>query len=227
MDTSDLQQRLRDYLSDLNWSGGVSKDDIMERLVERGDDALRTMVNEYIAEGTYPSLDEVMTLIPAQAWQDAQGDRWQGVESQYVEDVETHFRDGQLGRDELDPGTRPRTTGTGGSSGASGSGSSGQGGKGPQESAGGTGQTTPHGGHPGDGAGRIENPGTQHAGVWPVSGPPPDDPDARMQGMASFGQGARGAAGYEDSGRSEVRTVPPDESSGGGSSPARGTKGIC
>jgi hypothetical protein len=30
--------------------------------------------------------------------------------------------------------------------------------------------------------------------------------------MASFGQGQRGAAGYEDSGRSELRTMPPSDS---------------
>lgn len=80
-------------------------------------------------------------------------------------------------------------------------------------------QDAPHGGMPGDGAGRIEDPGTRGHGVFPVSGPPSGNPDATTQGMASFGQGARGAAGYEDSGRSEVFTMPPgDPTASGGSS---------
>jgi hypothetical protein len=73
----------------------------------------------------------------------------------------------------------------------------------------------PRGGEPGDGAGRIEDTGTRHAGVWPASGPHPDDAGATYQGMASFGQGDRGAAGYEDHGDSEVRTVPPATDTGG------------
>jgi hypothetical protein len=85
--------------------------------------------------------------------------------------------------------------------------------------------SVPHGGMPGDGAGRIEDPGTQHAGVWPMSGPLPPDPNVRAQGMASFGQGERGAAGYEDSGQSELITVPPDEMpSAGGSAGGSGVQ---
>jgi hypothetical protein len=72
----------------------------------------------------------------------------------------------------------------------------------------------PHGGIPGDGAGRIEDPGSQHAGVWPVSSMPSGDPEARIHDMGSFGQGDRGLAGYEDSGESEIFTMPPDDSSG-------------
>ena len=73
----------------------------------------------------------------------------------------------------------------------------------------------PHGGMPGDGAGRREDPQTRGHGVWPMSGPPSGNPEARTQGMASFGQGERGAAGYEDSGSSEVITIPPDNPSAG------------
>jgi hypothetical protein len=73
-------------------------------------------------------------------------------------------------------------------------------------------KTAPHGGMPGDGAGRTEDPGSRHAGVWPASGPPADDPNLPYTPMASFGQGERGAAGYEDSGRSELRTMPPSDS---------------
>jgi hypothetical protein len=64
-------------------------------------------------------------------------------------------------------------------------------------------------GLPGDGAGRTEDTESQHAGVWPASGPPMPDPNTPYQPMASFGQGERGAAGYADSGQSEVFTMPP------------------
>ncbi len=41
------------------------------------------------------------------------------------------------------------------------------------------------------------------SGVYPASGPWPQE-NAPVQGEASWGQGERGAAGYEDSGRSEL-----------------------
>jgi hypothetical protein len=68
----------------------------------------------------------------------------------------------------------------------------------------------PRGGNPGDGAGRTYDPESRHSGVFPVSGPPPDDPNATFQGMASFGQGERGVAGFQDSGQSEIFTMPPE-----------------
>jgi hypothetical protein len=57
-------------------------------------------------------------------------------------------------------------------------------------------------GVPGGGAGRVDEVG--ETGVYPMSGSerPPDD--APVQGMASWGQGERGAEGYEDSGSSEL-----------------------
>ncbi len=58
-------------------------------------------------------------------------------------------------------------------------------------------------GRPGGGAGRREQVGG--SGVYPASGPEPPE-NAPYQGMASWGQGERGAAGYEDSGRSEPST---------------------
>lgn len=47
--------------------------------------------------------------------------------------------------------------------------------------------------------------------MYPASGPPPPDggEDAPVRGQAGWGQGARGAAGYEDHGDSEVVTLPP------------------
>lgn len=52
-----------------------------------------------------------MTLIPAQAWQDAQGDEWRGAESQYVEDVDRNFQDGPVGQNQSDAGDSAKTTG--------------------------------------------------------------------------------------------------------------------
>jgi uncharacterized membrane protein len=56
-------------------------------------------------------------------------------------------------------------------------------------------------GQPGGGQGRKDVVGG--TGVYPASGPLPEG-DAETQGMASWGQGERGAAGYEDSGSSEL-----------------------
>jgi hypothetical protein len=132
MDTSEMQELLQGYLSEMDWTGGATKDDLMRHLVGR-DDALRTLVNLYVPEGTYQDSDAVMNLIPAQAWEDVQGDDWRGAESQYVEDVPTHFQDGPVGQDTSDVGrpgdSAPPTPGFGQSAGASGgaSGSSGVG----------------------------------------------------------------------------------------------------
>jgi len=85
----------------MNWAGGATKDDILAHLAGR-DDALRTMVNEYLAEGTYQGMGEVMALIPAQAWQDAQGDTWRGPESLDPDDMDSNFKAGRVGRDTSD-----------------------------------------------------------------------------------------------------------------------------
>jgi CBS domain-containing protein len=56
-------------------------------------------------------------------------------------------------------------------------------------------------GLPGGGAGRRDDVG--RSGVYPMSGPHPQG-DAPVVPQASFGQGERGAAGYADSGGSEL-----------------------
>jgi hypothetical protein len=56
-------------------------------------------------------------------------------------------------------------------------------------------------GMPGGGQGRVDEVG--RSGVYPASGPHPSG-NAELRDMASWGQGERGAAGYEDSGTSEV-----------------------
>jgi hypothetical protein len=49
---------------------------------------------------------------------------------------------------------------------------------------------------------RIDEVGK--SGVYPVSEIDNADPKAKVHGEASWGQGDRGAAGYEDSGSSEL-----------------------
>ncbi len=63
---------------------------------------------------------------------------------------------------------------------------------------------------PGGGAGRKDAIG--RTGVYRVSGPQPPG-DAPIVAMGSWGQGARGAAGYEDHGESELfyRPVTPEK----------------
>lgn len=65
-------------------------------------------------------------------------------------------------------------------------------------------------GLPGGGAGRKDEIG--QSGVYRVSGPHPTG-DAPIVGMASWGQGARGAPGYEDHGDSElfIPNVTPEK----------------
>src|SRR5919108_1924221 len=57
-------------------------------------------------------------------------------------------------------------------------------------------------GMPGGGQGRKDKVG--RSGVYPVSAADGASPDAMVHGQASWGQGERGAAGYEDSGGSEL-----------------------
>ena len=65
-------------------------------------------------------------------------------------------------------------------------------------------------GMPGDGRGCRDETG--HSGVYPMSAPEGASADAELQGEASWGQGDRGAAGYEDHGDSETMTIPPESS---------------
>jgi hypothetical protein len=57
-------------------------------------------------------------------------------------------------------------------------------------------------GMPGGGQGRKDR--IEKSGVYPVSALEDASPDAMVHGEASWGQGERGAAGYEDSGGSEL-----------------------
>lgn len=65
----------------------------------------------------------------------------------------------------------------------------------------------PESGRPGGGRGRRDEVGG--SGVYPMSGPLPAG-DAVIRGQMEWGQGERGAAGYENHGESEVFHIPPD-----------------
>jgi hypothetical protein len=69
-----------------------------------------------------------------------------------------------------------------------------------------TGARKPRSGEPGS-VGEQGHREAASGNVWPASGPFPPG-DAKVQPMGSFGQGERGAAGYEDSGSSEI--LPPE-----------------
>ena len=97
MDASEMRELLEGYLAELDWANGATKDDIMVKLAGR-DDALRTMVNEYLAEGSYPDPAAVLSVLPAQAWQDAQGDTWRGPEGLLAEDADSHYRESAAGQ---------------------------------------------------------------------------------------------------------------------------------
>jgi hypothetical protein len=62
-------------------------------------------------------------------------------------------------------------------------------------------------GQPGGGQGRVDEVGG--SGVYPVSSSEGASDDAQIRGEASWGQGERGAAGYEDSGGSELGDIRP------------------
>lgn len=65
------------------------------------------------------------------------------------------------------------------------------------------------GGMPGDGAGRRDDTGI--SGVYPLSASQGADPNAPIVTEPAFGQGDRGAAGYNDSGDSETLIEPTED----------------
>lgn len=67
-------------------------------------------------------------------------------------------------------------------------------------------------GKPGGGAGRIDTPG--HTGVYPLSTSEGASGEALVRSEPAWGQGERGAEGYEDSGDSGVQTFTPQQEDG-------------
>lgn len=106
MDSSGMRELLQGYLAELDWSGGATRDQVVGHLVER-DAALSTMVNEFVADGTYQDVDHLITVIPEEAWQNVQGDVWRGGASLDPADVPSNFRDGATGQAERDAASKP------------------------------------------------------------------------------------------------------------------------
>ena len=67
-------------------------------------------------------------------------------------------------------------------------------------------------GLPGGGVGRREEPG--QTGVYPMSSPQGASPDAPLENENAWGQGERGAAGYDDSGDSGMMNAPAEGEGG-------------
>ena len=78
-------------------------------------------------------------------------------------------------------------------------------------------------GMPGGGAGRKDD--VKGSPVYPMSGPHRPG-DARIVGLASFGQGERGAAGYEDHGESELNLGPSNQEQKQTAADERNTEGV-
>ncbi len=89
MDGRDMREWMGTYLGGVDWSRGVTKADLLDRVGE--DEALRNLIGQYVAEGTYFSTDDVLTVIPEQAWQDAQGGTWRGGETPDEPLTQTNF----------------------------------------------------------------------------------------------------------------------------------------
>ena len=98
MDSTVMRARLVGLLQDASWADGVTKQDIVGFV--QSDDALHTLIEEYLPAERFTALDDVLTLIPVQAWQDAQGDEWRGAESEEAGARASHFGEGAVSRDE-------------------------------------------------------------------------------------------------------------------------------
>jgi Raf kinase inhibitor-like YbhB/YbcL family protein len=71
-------------------------------------------------------------------------------------------------------------------------------------------QSSPESGNPGGGRGRRDETGK--SGVYPAAGPLPPHGDAPIRTRAEWGQGGRGAVGYEDHGDSnKMMTLPSSD----------------
>jgi len=79
MDQPTRRALLAERLSEVNWGTGIGTVELLERVAD--DEALRNLVSRYVPEGTYLNAAAVLDVIPEQAWQDAQGNSWQGSTS--------------------------------------------------------------------------------------------------------------------------------------------------
>ena len=91
MSEQDQRAAMAAWLRTIGWERGVTKADLLARLVD--EDGPRQVVDLYLPEGTYFSPEDVLNVLPAQAWQDAQGMIWRGGEPPVVASVQTGFAD--------------------------------------------------------------------------------------------------------------------------------------
>jgi len=77
MDATEMREALVALMNGMDWSEGADKSALLRQVA--GDEALTRIVDDYVAEGQYKDAEHVLTVIPVQAWQDAQGDVWRGA----------------------------------------------------------------------------------------------------------------------------------------------------
>jgi hypothetical protein len=111
MDARDMRGWLDDHLSQLDWSNGVSKTDLV--LSVEDDEALRNIIGQYVAEGHYQTKADVLTVIPEQAWQAAQGDTWRGGETYDIDEMDSGFMESPVVQDPPDGASGPERSRTG------------------------------------------------------------------------------------------------------------------
>lgn len=100
MDARDMRGWLDDHLGQLDWNNGVTKTDLV--LSVEDDEALRNIIGQYVAEGHYQTKEDVLTVIPEQAWQAAQGDTWRGGETYDIDEMNSGFMESSVVQDPPD-----------------------------------------------------------------------------------------------------------------------------
>ena len=100
MDEAEMRELLDGYLRDVDWGRGLTKAELVGLVQD--DQALHNLLGQYLADQTFHSQAEALQLIPAQAWQDAQGDAWRGGEVHDMAGLPSHFLEGPVGQDQSD-----------------------------------------------------------------------------------------------------------------------------
>ncbi len=96
MDAKDMRELMAERLREVDWGTGVGRVDLLERVAY--DESLRNVIGQYVPEGVYLNATAVLDVIPAQAWQDAQGDLWRGGTSAAVAPDRSQFLEGPVGQ---------------------------------------------------------------------------------------------------------------------------------
>jgi hypothetical protein len=89
MDEHDMRTELNERLEALDWSRGVTKTALIARLADN--ETLTRIIGQYLSDGTYFSARDVLSIVPEQAWQDAQGGVWRGADLPDAAAAQTTF----------------------------------------------------------------------------------------------------------------------------------------